>query len=63
MELNHVAFAAAATIASLSMVFECGVVLGTLPYESALLEESLAFIGSVENQREIIPHSTFVPHS
>lgn len=35
------------TIASLSMVFGCGNIVDTLPYASALLEESLAFIKSV----------------
>ena len=41
---------AAATIAALSMVFGCGVFIDTLPYRSALLEKSLAFMGSVEDQ-------------
>ena len=62
-EFIHVAFAAAATIAPLSMVFGCGVVLDTLPYGSALLEESLAFMGSADNQRQMAPHSTLVHHS
>ena len=45
------------------MVFGCGVVVETLPYGSALLEESLAFMESVEDQRKMAPHSTLVHHS
>ena len=44
------AFAVVATIVPLSMVFECGVIVDTLPYGSTLLKESLAFVGSVEDQ-------------
>ena len=57
------AFAAAATIAPLYMVFGCGVVVDTLSYGSVLLEESLAFMGSIEDQREMAPHTTLVRHS
>ena len=50
MELIFVAFAATATIAPLSMVFGCGVVVNTLLYWSVSLEESLAFMESAEDQ-------------
>lgn len=50
-EFIYVAFAAAATLAPLIMVFGCSAIVNTLPYSSALLEESLTFMGSVENQR------------
>ena len=53
---------AAATIAALSMVFGCGVFIDTLPYRSALLEKSLAFMGSVEDQQEMAPQSALVCH-
>lgn len=43
------AFAAAATIAPIYMVIRCGVIVDTLPCGSALLEESLAFMRSVED--------------
>ena len=36
-ELKFVAFAVAATIAPLSMVFGCGAIVDTLPYGSAFL--------------------------
>ena len=49
MKLIHVAFSAAATISPLSMVFGCSVVVDTLPHGSALLEESLVFMGSDED--------------
>jgi hypothetical protein len=61
-EFISVAFAAVATIAPLSMVFGCGTFVNTLPYGSALLEESLAFTGSAEDQQEIVSHDTFVRH-
>ena len=47
-ELNVVAFAAAATIAPLSMVFGIGVIVDTLPY-------GLHYWGSVEDQWEMAP--------
>ena len=53
-------FAAATTIAPLSMVSGCGVSINTLPYSSALLEESLAFMGSVEDQQPMALHSVLV---
>ena len=57
------AFTAATTIASLSMVFGCGAIVDTLSYGSVLLEESLAFMGSVEDQREMAPHNILIRHS
>ena len=51
----HIAFAAAATIATLSMVFGCGALVDTLPYGSALLEESLAFMSNVEDSEQMAP--------
>ena len=59
----HVAFMAAATITPLSMVFECVAVVNTLPCGSAILEESLAFMGSVEDQRGMPPKGALVCHS
>ena len=56
------AFVAAATIPPFSMVFGCGVFIDTLAYGSALLEESLAFMGSVEDQRVMAPQSALVHH-
>ena len=44
-EFIPVAFAATTTITPLSMGFGCGPIVDTLPYGSALLEESLAFMG------------------
>ena len=61
-ELILVAFAAATTIAPLSMIFRCGVIVDTLPYGSALLEEALAFMGSIDNQRDIAPKGALVRH-
>ena len=52
----------ATTITPLSMVFGCGAFVDTLSYDSALLEESLAFMGSVEDQWEITPQSALVHH-
>ena len=57
------AFAAAVTIAPLSMVFGCGTIVDTLPYGSILLEESLAFMGSTYNQRDMLPKIGLVRHS
>ena len=51
-KLIPMAFAVAATIAPLSMVLECGAIVNALPYSSTLLEESLAFMASVEDPRE-----------
>ena len=59
-ELIHVAFAAAATIAPLSMVFGYGALVDTLPYGSALLEESLAFMGCVEALQKKAPKDALV---
>ena len=61
-ELIPVAFAAAATIAPLSMVFGCGAMVDTLPYGSALLEELLAFMGSTDDQRDMVPKGALVCH-
>ena len=44
------AFAAAATIAPISMAFGCGAIVDTLPHGSALLKEPLAFMGNVEDK-------------
>lgn len=41
---------AAATIIPLSIDFRFGSFVDTLPYGSALLEESLAFFGNAEDQ-------------
>ena len=57
------AFAATATIAPLSMVFGCGAIVDTLPYGSTLLEESLAFMGSIDDQRDMAPKNVLVCHS
>ena len=62
MEIIPVAFAAAATIESLSMVFGCDAIVDTLPFRSALLEESLAFMGSTDDQRDISPKNALVRH-
>ena len=61
-ELSPVAFAAAATIASLPMVFGCGALVDTLPYGSALLEESLAFMSNAEDSEQMAPKDTLVCH-
>ena len=50
------------TIAPLSMVFGCGALIDILPCGSALLEDSLAFIGSVEDQQAMAPQSALVHH-
>ena len=57
MEFIPVAFAAAATITPLSMVFGCGAIVDILPYGSALLEEFLIFMGSIDDQRDMTPKS------
>ena len=44
------------------MVFGCSAIVDTLPYGSALLEESLAFMGDVEDPREMIPRQALVRH-
>ena len=51
-----------ATIVLLSMVFWCVAIVDTLPYEYALLEKSLAFMGSVEDQWKMIPKGALVCH-
>jgi hypothetical protein len=61
-ELIPMAFAAAATITPSPMVFGCGAFVDTLPYDSALLEESLAFMGIVEDQQKMVSHDTLVHH-
>ena len=62
MELIPVAFTAAAIITPLSMVFGCGAIVDTLPYGSTLLEESLAIMGSTDDQRDIAPKGVLVRH-
>ena len=49
MKLIYVAFSTAVNITTLSRIFRCSVVVDTLPYGSALLEESLVFMGSAED--------------
>jgi hypothetical protein len=44
------------------MVFECGVFVDTLPYGSALLEESLAFMGSLRVHLEKAPKDALMRH-
>ena len=62
MEPISVAIAVAATIPPLSMVFGCGVTMDTLPYGSALLEVSLAFMGNTDNQWDMAPNDALVRH-
>jgi hypothetical protein len=50
-------------MASLSMVFVCGAFVDVLPYGSTLLEESLAFMGSAEDEQEMVSQDTLVRHS
>ena len=54
-ELGPIAFAAAATITPLYVVFGCGALVDRLPYGSALLEESLAFMGNAEDPQKMAP--------
>ena len=61
-ELIHVAFMAAPAIATLSKVLGCDAIVDTLSYAFILWEESLAFIGSVEDQREMAPKGALVHH-
>ena len=61
-ELILVAFAAAAIITPLSMVFGCGAIVDTLPYGSVLLKESLAFMVSTDDQRDMAPKDVLVRH-
>ena len=44
------------------MVFGCSAIVDTLPYVSALLKESLAFMESVEDQWEMAPKGALVHH-
>ena len=62
IELIHVAFTTTATITTLSMVFGYDVFDDTLSYDSALLEESLAFMGSIEDQHEMTVEDALVRH-
>ena len=62
-EFIHVAFAVAATIIHLPMVFGCGAIVETLPCGFALLEELLAFMGSTYDQRDMAPKGALVDHS
>ncbi len=61
-ELIPLAFVAAVTIAPLSMFFGCGEIVDTLPHASKLLEESLAFMESVEDQLEMAFKAPLVLH-
>ena len=61
-ELNPIAFAVAVIIAPLSMVFGCSYIVDTLPYISALLKGSLAFVGNTEDQQEMAPKGALVHH-
>ena len=61
-KLIPVAFAAVATIAPLSMVFGWSSIMDKVPYISVLLEESLAFMGSVEDPREMAPRNVLIRH-
>ena len=56
------AFAAAATIEPLSMVFGCSAIVDTLPYGSALLKDLLAFMRNVKDPREMAPRHVLVHH-
>ena len=44
------------------MVFGCGAIVDTLPYGSVFLEESLAFMGSIDDQRDMAPKDVLVCH-
>ena len=44
------------------MVFGCGAIVNTLPHDSALLEESLTFMGSTDDQRDMVPKNALVRH-
>lgn len=57
------AFAVAATIALLSMVFGCGVIIKIMPFGSTLLEETLTLMGSTKDQLEMAPKGALVCHS
>ena len=63
MEFIFVALAAVATIVLLSKVLGCGVIVNTLLYGFALLEESMAFMRSTKDQREMAPKATLVRHA
>ena len=56
------AFAAAATISSLSTVFGCNAIVDTLPCGSVLLEESLAFMGNTNDQWDMASKGALVRH-
>ena len=62
MELILMAFTAVAIITTPSMVFGCGVIIDTLSYGSALLKESLTFMGFTKHQWEITPKCALVRH-
>ena len=55
-------FAEAATIPLPPMVFGCGALVNTLPYGSALLEESLASMSNAKNSKQMAPKDTLVCH-
>ena len=61
-ELIHVAFGMAATIKPLSMVFGYSVIVDTLPYAAALSEESLVFMGDIDDPRYMAPRRALVRH-
>ena len=47
---------------SASMVSRCGVIVDTLPYGSVLLEVSLAFMGSRDDEHDMAPKVALVRH-
>lgn len=44
------------------MVFRCGAIINTLPYDFALFEEPLTFMESVEDQRDMASKIALVDH-
>lgn len=45
------------------MIFRCGAIVHVLYYDSILLKESVAFMGSIEDQRGITLQNALVRHS
>ena len=62
MKFISVAFVAVITIAPLSMILGCGALVDILSYSFVLLEESLAFMGSAEDQQEMAPKDALERH-
>ena len=56
------AFAEATTIAPLSMVFGCDIIVNIFSYVSVLLEESLAFMRNAEDQCKMASKGVLVRH-